>query len=383
MKQDSGMMVKNTFYDDPRGVPEIPNLSNRSITAPVKKVNSGIAGNKMTQHYEDDYPEEEGEFVADMPQTSFRANIDEFLEIPTSPPELNRLVTGDSLFNPSAVPDPLFPDNVDLTRLQTGDDFNPSTYLDGKFNPEPPQVSQWNKFDPQVNLDNYSSPDLQRLVTCDPFNDDYPVSSDYYQNYLDASMPYPAAPHIASPIRIPDNTNFYNTSSTMIPPMANSNNPTPRAPEAEALVEAPMPRGMTRFQNQASGEEIIEWKVEGKKLKSTDKQQVSPAFTVRDVPFKLLLFPVAHSDLRGGASFKNSGGKGYLQMKCEAVKEKSNLPLQFSFYMKNSSSLRGPVTNDFFSKTVEGLPKNQQQWNLLEHEERGFLVVGLIIKAAQ
>lgn len=65
----------------------------------------------------------------------------------------------------------------------------------------------------------------------------------------------------------------------------------------------------------------IEWTVDARKIKGTDKVVVSPPFEVQSMcsaVFKMMITPKFVMDGKGGASFKKSKGKGSVQLKCES-----------------------------------------------------------------
>merc|ERR1711884_438263 len=62
----------------------------------------------------------------------------------------------------------------------------------------------------------------------------------------------------------------------------------------------------------------IRWTVDARKLKTTDREAVSPTFDLgvgSDVQFKMVMRPRKIDDGRGGASFKKAKGKGSVQLR--------------------------------------------------------------------
>eukprot|EP00929_Paragymnodinium_shiwhaense_P115671 TRINITY_DN8468_c0_g1_i1.p1 TRINITY_DN8468_c0_g1~~TRINITY_DN8468_c0_g1_i1.p1 ORF type:complete len:432 (+),score=86.02 TRINITY_DN8468_c0_g1_i1:225-1520(+) len=129
---------------------------------------------------------------------------------------------------------------------------------------------------------------------------------------------------------------------------------------------------------------MIAWNVDARKLRGNDKQAVSPAF---EVPllypsvevatgiFKMMIYPKAVSDGKGGSSFKKARGRGIVQVKCE-----SDLPfreagrVRFRISVGNGRErpaqqhghaweLRGPAEHDFSHNAVAGLPKEKEEWD--------------------
>eukprot|EP00397_Hematodinium_sp_SG-2012_P017496 GEMP01017895.1.p1 GENE.GEMP01017895.1~~GEMP01017895.1.p1 ORF type:complete len:515 (+),score=97.99 GEMP01017895.1:158-1546(+) len=144
-----------------------------------------------------------------------------------------------------------------------------------------------------------------------------------------------------------------------------------------------MPQGLHWSVNETTGAHRVTWSVDARKLKSTDRQIVSPSFYMHGIatPFKLLLFPVISSEARGGSSFKNAGGKGIVQLKCEGApsgedgRNRSSLILRF--FVGSQEEPRGPVTNDFQERPVCGLPQNIAQWDLAAAVEQGKIALGV------
>jgi len=141
-------------------------------------------------------------------------------------------------------------------------------------------------------------------------------------------------------------------------------------------------RGLRRVVNDY-GSVTIFWEVPALKLTSTDKHVASPFFTVthdeQETPFKLMLFPLASSDLRRGSCFKTSNFKGYMQLKCDGAAKANNesCVLDFSFFVHSEAEKKGPVQNDFFELTMCGLPQNMSIWDL--ETSKQHLIVGVTI----
>lgn len=117
----------------------------------------------------------------------------------------------------------------------------------------------------------------------------------------------------------------------------------------------------------------IRWTVDARKLKSTDKEAVSPQFDLTFsggvVPFKMIMRPRAVAQERGGASFKRSRGRGNIQLRCMAESDDGTKPV-VTFRLgvgsdKAAKQLkpRGPVRHDFSEKNICGLPAGQDDWD--------------------
>lgn len=157
---------------------------------------------------------------------------------------------------------------------------------------------------------------------------------------------------------------------------------TPEQPPQEYIHEAenqpnfftqPVPRGT-----------CVTWIIEARKLKSSDRQIVSPLFHLygSTSALKLLLFPIASSEGRGGNSFKQSKGKVCVHVKFEGAPlipegtdPQCHLSLLFSV---GGLDFRGPVSNDFTKRPVCGLPQNVATWDVSHLlEEQGDVQVVL------
>jgi len=242
--------------------------------------------------------------------------------------------------------------------------------------------------------------DLTRLVTADSLNDvldvlDLKTRDCLYGLASPARMEY-AGMERATPI-----TNIYtqaNGERLMMPPMSpnfvlnniDARNPPSRSPsmdvpppQAEAKVDMPMPRGLSRSICPTTGTHTIQWSVEARKLKSSDRQIVSPAFELagKPIPFKIMLFPASSTEFSGGSSFRNAGGKGFIQLKCDGTSaDMAEFPLEVNFFIHSPTRCRGPVRNDFFQKPMCGLPQNVSSWNLKEAVKGTFFIIGVTVR---
>eukprot|EP00405_Crypthecodinium_cohnii_P013554 CAMPEP_0206444744 /NCGR_PEP_ID=MMETSP0324_2-20121206/15087_1 /ASSEMBLY_ACC=CAM_ASM_000836 /TAXON_ID=2866 /ORGANISM="Crypthecodinium cohnii, Strain Seligo" /LENGTH=354 /DNA_ID=CAMNT_0053912811 /DNA_START=95 /DNA_END=1159 /DNA_ORIENTATION=+ len=114
----------------------------------------------------------------------------------------------------------------------------------------------------------------------------------------------------------------------------------------------------------------ITWRVDERKLKSTDREHVSPMFLVhfanKDVQFKIVIQPKATNEQRGGASFKKAKGKGYVELRClERLDAASSPKVHFSIAVHpdpepSPSDFVPPdgVIHDFSTKSIAGLPRD-------------------------
>eukprot|EP00747_Dinoflagellata_sp_TGD_P072269 gnl/TRDRNA2_/TRDRNA2_157408_c4_seq5.p1 gnl/TRDRNA2_/TRDRNA2_157408_c4~~gnl/TRDRNA2_/TRDRNA2_157408_c4_seq5.p1 ORF type:complete len:274 (-),score=42.22 gnl/TRDRNA2_/TRDRNA2_157408_c4_seq5:136-876(-) len=144
--------------------------------------------------------------------------------------------------------------------------------------------------------------------------------------------------------------------------------------------------GLTRSVSNASSIYRVRWTVDARKLRSTDREAVSPPFelSLSPVQFKMVMRPKASSDGKGGSSFKKSGGRGTLELRClSKVDTGSGLTVKFRVAIGSGSDLstqeafRGPVRHDFAEKPICGLPEGQEEWDFaraVDQETQTFTI---------
>lgn len=170
-----------------------------------------------------------------------------------------------------------------------------------------------------------------------------------------------------------------------MPPSASTGAPGPVHDHVEvketSADEPPPPQTLTRAFSVGSGAFRINWTVSATKLRSADKNAVSPPFELSfggqhsSTKFKLMLFPKVSSEGKGGSSFRKAKGKGFIQLKCEADLHEVAGTLKFRLFV-GSQPPRGPVTHDFSHSAVKGLPKDLETWDLEKSVTSGYFVVG-------
>merc|ERR1740117_1730235 len=129
----------------------------------------------------------------------------------------------------------------------------------------------------------------------------------------------------------------------------------PQNMEPAGPVADPKPRSqvMERVFSMASQRERIRWTVDSRKLKSSDREAVSPTFEVSCggvINFKMVLKPKAMDSNKGGACFKKSRNKGSVELRCvtdldsmdSAVKPTITFRLQVGS-ARRTEPFRGPV----------------------------------------
>merc|ERR1719191_333026 len=91
-----------------------------------------------------------------------------------------------------------------------------------------------------------------------------------------------------------------------------SDMPVGEPPKEGGPDEPPAPQTLTRAFSVGSGAFRINWTVSATKLRSADKNAVSPPFELSfggpysSTKFKLMLFPKVSSEGKGGSSFRKS-----------------------------------------------------------------------------
>lgn len=125
-----------------------------------------------------------------------------------------------------------------------------------------------------------------------------------------------------------------------------------------SFADRPQPQTVSCTQ-EADGIFRVRWTVDARKLKGNDKTVVSPPF---EIPlkaagtFKMMINPTP-SRLKGGATFRNSNGRGSVQLKCDTASE-SKVRICFSIGNVPEEPPRGPVEHNFALNGVCGLPKD-------------------------
>jgi hypothetical protein len=121
------------------------------------------------------------------------------------------------------------------------------------------------------------------------------------------------------------------------------------------------PQGLTLALSN-EGTLLVRWTVDARKLRSNDKQAVSPSFDLSsfgNVPlasFKILMHPKATIPGRhGGECFRKAGGRGMLQLKCESDLCDTRTDLTFWFAIGRGEARQGPCkpfTHDFGANAI-------------------------------
>lgn len=135
-----------------------------------------------------------------------------------------------------------------------------------------------------------------------------------------------------------------------------------------------------------------EWVVRGQRLKSMDKQAVSPVFKIKfgsrgPTAFKMLLCPSQRNDARGGGSFKQGKGKGRIGLKCtDELGSDSEVRLQFLVVVGDgplAQPVRGPLAHNFADHSCYEVG-GQEPWNFAAAvDSRDTFVVRFLFEEAE
>jgi hypothetical protein len=120
----------------------------------------------------------------------------------------------------------------------------------------------------------------------------------------------------------------------------------------------------------ASSIHRIRWTVDARKLKTTDREAVSPTFHLScgsPMEFKLVIRPKKIEDARGGACFRKARGKGTVQLRIlTGVDETTSPTVTFRIAVGSQSHRnrpRGPVKHNFADRPICGLPEGKDEWD--------------------
>jgi len=121
----------------------------------------------------------------------------------------------------------------------------------------------------------------------------------------------------------------------------------------------------------------IQWTVDERKLRGSDKRLVSPSFDVdfgfgsSPMAFVAMLYPRS-TTFRGSASFQQARGVGQVHLKC--VSELGgDVPttIRVSIGGDRNRLLRGPFTHSFAASPLFTLPREQAEWDFSAAVEEG------------
>jgi len=158
----------------------------------------------------------------------------------------------------------------------------------------------------------------------------------------------------------------------MPPPLEAPSMPTtpPTTPAAPSLPPMlPRPLGVELDVN--GPHQMLRWTADAKKLKSSDREAVSPEFQLifqqeQAVKFKMVIRPTAVSTVRGGMAFRKARGKGSIELRCLDAAIMIP-PVSFRLAVCSGRDLANPelppgapVSHDFKTRTI---CLGQEEWD--------------------
>lgn len=179
-------------------------------------------------------------------------------------------------------------------------------------------------------------------------------------------------------------------------PPSHGPSPESQAEEVQPAVGAtscgprPAPQTLARAQSQGSGCSRIWWHVDARKLKTSDKQAVSPPFALpmnvgdgsQECTYKMMLSPMVASGAhgKGASSFKKAKGWATVHLKCEndTIRE-MGAELAFRIAV-GSERARGPMHHNFARSSVCGLPPHLEAWNLGSHVDESSRIFSVCLE---
>merc|ERR1712151_454139 len=189
-----------------------------------------------------------------------------------------------------------------------------------------------------------------------------------------------AAPDLTRALSVPEDSVF----SSLAPPSLS------RAKSSPAGPLPPQPPTITQSVGKDGRSYRTQWTVDARKLKVKDKVAVSPSFQLgTKVPgtFRMMLYPTAVSERKGGASFKKAKGKGSVHVKCESPLGEvydGNVTLTMLVCgsqddaSQQEENARGLFKHNFADNGICSLPKEQEEWDFgkaTDEETQNFVVL--------
>jgi len=191
-----------------------------------------------------------------------------------------------------------------------------------------------------------------------------------------------------------DSINFSSTSTKgSFPPSPSFAPPVPSMSVRSVMVPTPTPapRGQTlEWTCEANGSFHVCWKVDARKLRGNDKQAVSPAFELpigpgdQTMKLRIVIYP-KDPELKGAVNFRNSKGKGYIQVKCESEIVCQSAPLCLTMSVgagRQAQPARGSITHDFARNGICGLPRREDTWDFSAAIESNSLTFPIFLGAS-
>eukprot|EP00931_Biecheleriopsis_adriatica_P024563 TRINITY_DN15270_c0_g1_i1.p1 TRINITY_DN15270_c0_g1~~TRINITY_DN15270_c0_g1_i1.p1 ORF type:complete len:613 (+),score=112.66 TRINITY_DN15270_c0_g1_i1:30-1841(+) len=183
---------------------------------------------------------------------------------------------------------------------------------------------------------------------------------------------------------LPDSTGYGPASTGCNPPSEEAKQFWQKASPAESPESSDLK--LTRIRSKGTGAHRVRWRIQPEKVRrSSDTSMVSPNFEVdigdKQVMFKLLLYPAVTAEARkvngerGGNSFRNSAGHGYIVLRCEDNLPECSSSISFRFFVGQQEP-RGPVQHDFGKYSVGGLHESSRVWSFANEIENQKLEIG-------
>lgn len=162
-------------------------------------------------------------------------------------------------------------------------------------------------------------------------------------------------------------------------------------PPTEPPAERPEPVAvLQRAFSVTSSTYRIRWTVDARRLKTTDRDAFSPIFELSfagPVEFRLRLKPRSFHDQKGGASFKRSQGKGFVEFRCLSdVAALVNPVVTFRIGVGGGSDPRrqqrprGPVRHDFRTRPICGLPDGKDEWDFSRAVDKSTMTLVVVLE---
>jgi len=119
------------------------------------------------------------------------------------------------------------------------------------------------------------------------------------------------------------------------------------------------------------GSTSICWEADARKLNGSDKMVVSPEFPVRlpglgPQPFRMLIYAGAPGGDRGSVSFRSTGGRGRVELKCGAQLPGGLADVWVALGVgagERAQPLRGPILHNFLHQSCCGLKRGEEGWD--------------------
>mmetsp|Transcript_10539 Transcript_10539/g.23992 ORF Transcript_10539/g.23992 Transcript_10539/m.23992 type:complete len:381 (-) Transcript_10539:102-1244(-) len=131
----------------------------------------------------------------------------------------------------------------------------------------------------------------------------------------------------------------------------------------------------------------VRWTVDGKILKSTDREKVSPEFELasgQGLRFRMVMKALSVSSEKGGGSFQRAKGKGTIELRClngvngQVPDVTFRLAIGSGGDPSRQQPPRGPITHNFAEHSICGLAVGNDEWDfkkVVDSRTNTFVVV--------